>query len=465
MNFIPHSYQETAIELVLTQPNFALFMDPGCGKTIVTLTALKAFRPKRTLLIAPLEIIYRVWPREIKKWDQVNDLTYTILHGPDKVANFRLAKDIYLINPEGLKWLNQHVRTTRCWPYSVLVIDESTVFKNFQSKQFTEHLQPILSNFSRRYILSGTPIPKSYLELWAQYYILDLGKRLTDNYHHYRNKYFYRSDFKGYKWDLFPDYDVKIKELVKDITIHVSAEDYLDLPEIVYNDILIDLDSKTRKMYSSMVKDLLISFDDGSVISAANAAVKTGKLQNISNGFLYISEVDLYTGRKVITGAHNIHEKKLDALESIISELNGNPILVGFHYRQDLKLLLSRFPNTPYFGSGVPADEKQRIEDEWNAGNIPILFAQIHSTAKGLNLQHSGHHIAFYSMIWNFEDADQFVKRIARQGQKAHHVFVHRLMGKNTIDEFIAETLDQRKDQSNNFLWSLKSHLQMTSTM
>lgn len=459
MKFIPHQYQSDAIQRMINSNVLALFMDPGCGKTVVTLSVLAELKQK-TLIIAPLEIIYRVWPNEIKKWDHTSHLTYQILHGPDKIKNMLKDADIYLINPEGLTWFLKVVKEYRTWKFDILVVDESTIFKNHKSIRFAYNLVPMLKSFYRRYILSGTPVTKTYLDLWSQYFILDLGKRLETSWYKYRTRYFYQVDRQGYKWDLFPDFDVKVKNLVKDITIHVSATDHLDLPDIMYNDVLIDLNKSARESYKEMARNLLLEFDDGEIITAANAAVKTGKLQCISNGFLYLTKVNTQTGKNEIVGAKRLHDHKLDALESIIEELNGNPILVGYHYRQDLASLLERFPKTPFFGSGADMETKLRIEREWNAGNIPVLFAQIHSTARGLNLQQSGYHIAFYSLTWNFEDADQFVKRIARQGQKASHVFVHRLIGRNTIDELIIQTIDHRKDQSNDFLSSVKQHLQ-----
>lgn len=459
VKFIPHQYQKDAIDRILTEKCMALFMDPGCGKTAVILSTLAQLKGQKTLLIAPLEVIHRVWPNEIRKWDISQDLTYTIMHGPDKQARFMDDVDLYLINPEGLSWLLKAIKTQRRWPFSILVIDESTIFKNHKSQRFAQNLVPMLPNFKRRYILSGTPVTKTYLDLWSQLFIIDLGRRLETTWYKYRAKYFYQADYSGFKWDLFPGFDEKIKNLIRDVAIHVSATDHLDLPDIVLNDVRVELTREAKASYKQMAKDLLLKFDDGLIVSAANAAVNTGKLQCIANGFLYLSEMDPNTGANKITGVKPLHTAKLDALESLVNELNGSPILIGYHYKQDLANLLSRFPGTPFFGSGATMEQKLKIENDWNAGNIPVLFAQIHSTARGLNLQQSGYHLAFYSLTWNWEDADQFVKRVARQGQKASRVFVHRFIANGTVDEIIVQTLDNRKAQSDDFLGALKHHL------
>lgn len=457
MEFIPHSYQKTAIDLGLKSKYLALFQDPGLGKTVQILTILKELK-LRALIIAPLDVIYRTWLKEIAKWDHTAGIKWAILHGPNKVQNFGKDAGIYLINPEGIKWLQGVVKTTKRWPFRVLVVDESTQFKNPQSKKF-ESLAGMVNNFDRRYILSGTPTTSKYLDIWSQYYLLDRGSRLFDNFYAYRNAFFYKSDYMGFKYDLFPNAKDRIHDLVKDITIYIAGNDHLDLPEIVINDIEIRLPTIARNAYRDMARELAVEFDDGFIATAANAAVKTQRLQCISNGFLYSSAKNPLTGKVERTGTKDIHDEKINALTSLVNELNGNPLLVGFHYQQDLVKLLRAFPGTPYFGSGKTQEEKIEIERDWNSGKIPLLFAQIHSTARGLNLQESGYNIAFYSMTWSFEDYDQFIKRIARQGQASKRVFVHRFIGHNTIDKVILETLGNRRNQLDEFFNTIKLHI------
>ena len=441
---------------MVSTDKMALFLDPGYGKTVITLSALVALK-MRTLIVAPLDVIYRVWPNEIAKWDHTNKIKWTILHGPNKDVNFRQNAGIYLINPEGLRWLVQRIRVLKRWPFRILVVDESTIFKSPTSKRFTEHLGPMISNFERRYILTGTPIPRSYIDLWSQFYILDQGKRLTNEFYHYRNKYFYESKY-GWGWELFPGSEEKIQEAVADVTERVQSTTCFGEPEVRFNDIKVKLPPNARAWYQEMAKELVIEFDDGKVASAANAAVKSNKLQCISNGFIYISEMSLKTGKNEVVETKNLHTAKVDALESIITELNGNPILVGYHYKQDLILLRERFPKAPAFGGGASQAEKIKIEKEWNAGNIPVLLAQITATSKGLNLQHGGYHLALFSLIWNFETYDQFLKRIARQGQKSSVVTVHRLIAEHTVDDLIVARLADRKQTSDQFLKAIYDH-------
>jgi SNF2 family DNA or RNA helicase len=459
MKFVPHQYQENSIMKMVNSPHVALFADPGLGKTVITLSALLQIR-KVALVVAPLEIVYRVWPREIAKWDHTAKIKYAILHGPDKEANLRSRKAIYIINPDGLKWLYKTCKKLRYFPFDVLVVDESTEFKSYKSKRFTDHLCPMLPAFSHRYILSGTPITRSYLDLWSQYFILDIGRRLGDNYYHYRGKYFYRADHKGYDWKPFPDHEEKIRNQVADITIRISGKDHLDLPEVVIDEMRVTLPQSSRAVYKEMAKELLVEFEDGTEIDAANAAVKSNKLHCIANGFLYVSGVHPKTGKKIVVDTKYLHNAKIDALESLVNSLDGSPLLVGFHYKADLKKLLNRFPKTPYFATDVSRQQKQQIENAWNKGKLPLLFAQIHSTARGLNLQESGNHVAFYSLTWPWDDYEQFIGRVARQGQKSSHVFVHAIIGEKTVDELIMERLRDRGQQSEEFLNHFRKHLQ-----
>ena len=225
------------------------------------------------------------------------------------------------------------------------------------------------------------------------------------------------------------------------------------------NDINIALPIKARKHYREMQAKLKTEFESGLITSAANAAVKVAKLQTIANGFAYISKKDFVTGKVVRIGEEPIHEAKLDALEHIINELNGNPLLVGFHYQFDLKMLLKRFPNTPYFGSGINQRQKYFLEKRWNEGKIPVLFAQIGATALGLNLQEAGYNVAYYHITWDYLHYDQFIKRVARQGQKAKRVIVHRLIASNTIDDQVTiPKLTNRQMTQDDFLAAMRRH-------
>jgi SNF2 family DNA or RNA helicase len=460
MQFKPHEYQRTAIDRMIEEPCLAILMDPGLGKTSVCLTVIKRLQ-LRTLVVAPLDVIYRVWPREIQKWDHTQNIKYTVLHGPEKQQSVRRKAGVYIVNPAGLKWLHNYCKKNRYFPFDILIIDESTDFKNHKAKSFEAYLAPMLRAFKRRYILSGTPIAKEYLDLWSQYYILDLGARLGDNYYHYRRKFFYPTDRKQYNWTVFPGYEEKIQKLVADITIRVSGKDNLELPDVFYNKIEIPFTAKAQKAYREMAKSLLVKFETGTIATAANAAVKSNKLQCISNGFLYITEKYVENGKVKtrLLSTETIHTSKLDALSNIVAELNGNPLLVGYHYKHDLKMLLERFPDTPYYGSDINQKQKLTIERKWNDGDYPLLFAQIHSTAKGLNLQESGYHIFFYSLTWTWIDFEQFIKRIARQGQKSNRVIVHVPMMQKSIDNLIWDRLQQREVQSDEFLSAFVKHL------
>jgi len=454
--WIPHDYQCQALSFLLSRQKCALFLDPGLGKTSISLSAIKilkyAKKTKGVLVIAPLRVIHSVWPGEIKKWDNFNSLSYTILHGNNKKSLTGPKKDIYLINPEGLAWLHKTLYhylkfTDNECPFNMLIIDESTKFKSHETNRF-EYIKDMLPLFKRKVILTGTPSPNSLLDLWSQIYILDNGEALYDNYYHYRKKYFEQDDENEYNWILKKYNRREITDKIKPFTLDMSDKTYLDLPRLLFNDIEIELPKKSMALYKKMERDLFITLDNLEV-SAEAAAQLTMKCHQIANGNAYedIPEKLTKEGIKAFKKRRktvHIHTAKLDALSELVEELNGKPLLIAYHFKHDLKALQGRFSELEHIGSGVSASKCNELENAWNNREIKLLAGHPASMGHGLNLQKGGNDICFYSLIPSLELYIQFYRRVYRQGIKSNQVRVHHLIAKDTIDDAFLMRLGER---------------------
>lgn len=443
----PHDYQKRAITLLLSQASAGLFLDPGLGKTSICLASLKILKSKnyigKTLIIAPLRPVYKVWPDEIEKWAEFGDLTYTILHGENKRANLELDCDIYIINPEGLLWLFDEKQKRPS--FDVLIIDESTKFKDSTTRRF-RLLKPWLTSFSRRWALTGTPSPNGLMDLFGQIYILDLGRSLGRYITHYRMNFFQRSAFNIYEWSPQPDAFQRIVSMIKPLVMQLSAEDYLAMPELVYRDIQVTLPKNIKKIYDEVEEEFLTEMEGGAIV-AANAAVAGMKCRQIANGAVYDAD------RKV----HHMHDEKLDALESLLEELGGAPTLVLYEFDHDRQRILSRLGDVPVLGAGVNAAQLDRIIDGFNAGRIKTLLGHPASMGHGLNLQGSCHHVICFGITWNLEYYDQAIARVYRQGQKSEHVYIYHVVAKDTMDEKVLRTLTSKDRTQQTLLKALSS--------
>lgn len=481
MKYNPHPYQREAIRFMIANGAAGLFLDPGLGKTSTTLAAFHILKKKglvrKMLVVAPLRPAYGVWPAEAAKWDEFRHLNVAVLHGPRKTELLKSDADVYVINPEGLEWLVPHLKALGI---DMLVVDESTKFKHSNTKRF-KILKSVLPGFRRRYILTGTPAPNGLLDLFGQIYILDLGNALGRYITTYRMNYFDASGYGGYSWVPRKGHDTctkcssevleglavkgkhdgcggevvhqkssgeKIYEKLKPLVLRMSAEDYLDLEPYISNTIYVDLPDNARKVYDQM-EDLLITSIESDVITAANAAVAGGKCRQIANGGLYTGDGEKWAP---------VHEAKADAVEELVEELSGKPVLIAYEYKHDLERLQKRFPDAPHIGGGVSPKEFRAIEVAWNDGLIPVLLAQPQSVAHGLNLQEVGSAVIWHSLTWNLEDYIQLIRRVWRQGQK-ERIVVHHIAARKTIDEVILKVVAQKDKNQGALLTALKSHL------
>lgn len=420
---------------------------------------------KTMLVIAPLRPCYSVWPNEVLKWDDFSGLSVGILHGPKKLKTLNTKHDVYVINPEGLRWLFTTLRSNM--PFDMLVVDESSRFKHINTDRF-KTLKPHLPKFKRRVILTGSPAPNSLLDLFGQMYVLDLGKTLSPYITHFRSKFFDKRTFevrhpnpekaalgltlKINDWYVTPE---KAENLYAHISPHVlrmSAEDYLTMPELIFNDIYIDLPKEARAMYKQFEDALRLDFKKGRV-TAANAAIKGMKCRQIANGGIYLDE-EVGAQRKW----RNLHDAKAEVVAELVEELEGSPALIAYEFQHDLERLKKALgKDTPHIGGGVPMKVTQEIIKGWNDFRYPALLGQPQSMAHGLNLQESGDTVIWHSMIWSYEDYDQFIKRVYRQGKKKP-VTVHRIIARDTVDELVISGLGRKEVTQESLFDAIKSY-------
>lgn len=461
----PHAYQEKAVEFLLDRGAAALFLDPGLGKTSITLEVFRQLKEigatEKMLVVAPLRVCQLVWEQEALEWSQFRHLKFSMLHGPKKEARLEEDADIYLINPEGIQWLaskyyntkNKYFYRDKKFPFDTVVIDELTKFKNSQSVRH-KALMPLMGKTARRWGLTGTPIPNGYLDLFGQMKILDGGLALGTYYSHYRSKYF-EQDFTGFGYDLRRGADKQIEEAIRPYVLRMAAKDYLELPPLIEDIRPVVMPPKARKQYEEMKKEMLLELG-GEVIEAGNAAAVYSKLKQMSNGAVYAGD-GVFEPRKTI----EIHEAKLDALEDLIEEMAGAPLLVAYEFNHDLVRLKKRFGQmVPYIGSGVTGKTAKIIERDWNRGKIPLMFAHPASAGHGLNFQKGNAcHIGWFSCTWDYELYDQFIQRILRQGNKALRVFNHIFITENSIDQKTRDAIRGKALTQNEFCEALNDEI------
>ena len=448
----PKEYQIRAIKMLLGQQSGGLFLDPGLGKTSTILATFKILKAKghvnKLLIVAPLRPVYKVWPDEVKKWENFKELTYTILHGPDKERNLKKDVDIYIINPEGLLWLFDP-KTVRP-QFDALCIDESTKFKNSQSKRF-KLLKPLLQSFKRRWILTGTPNPNGIEDLFGQIYILDLGRSLGRYITHFRTNYFVRAGYNLYDWKPRPGAFDEIVDKISPLILQLSAEDYLEMPELVYRNIEVTLNEEVMGKYRDVEEAFFTELEGGTII-AANAAAAGTKCRQIANGAVY-GAVEGDEQRVW----YPIHDEKLDALESFLEELSGKPCLVMYEFDHDRERILQRLGDIPVLGDMSPKKFSETV-DRFNRGEIPVLLGHPGSMAHGLNLQATCHHMVWFGITWNLEYYDQAIARIYRQGQQSERVFIYHIVSRGTLDEVVLTRLNQKDREQQSLLRALSEH-------
>jgi SNF2 family DNA or RNA helicase len=448
LHWNPKPYQVRAIRLLLSQASVGLFLDPGLGKTSICLAAIKILLQKKmirkVLIIAPLRAIHNTWPDEIKKWEEFRELSFTIVHGSQKAYNVGVPSDITLINSEGLEWLLTATGGTLS-QYDVLIIDESSRFKNSQTKRF-KMLKPLLDGFARRWILTGTPCPNGLEDLFGQVYILDLGRSLGRFITHFRRDYFHLAGYNLYDWKPNKDAWEKVTEKISPLILQLSAEEYLQMPELVNVTTLVTLPSSIMKVYESLESEYYAKLQDVELV-AGSPAIVGQKLRQIANGFFY------QEGKAI-----DVHDRKLQALESILQELGPKPVLILYEFNRDKERICSLIPECKILGGGLSPKEESAIIKGFNDGSITRLAGHAGSMGISLNLQGVCQHVVWFGIPWNLEHYDQAITRVWRQGQTHDHVFVYHIVAKSTKDEEVMLVLGEKDRTQQGLLKRLSAH-------
>lgn len=439
----PHAYQLKGVKFAVEHGGGGLLLDPGLGKTSIVLAALLLLKAQGigpAIVLAPLRVAQLVWPGERDKWMDFHGLNVRVLHGPNKMEYMTKPADVYVLNYEGLDWFLKAGGVQKTGA-QILICDESTRLKNSQSKRFKE-LRKYLNYFKYRWILTGTPRPNSLEDIWAQMYIVDGGATLGRYISHFRDQYMFPPTYGGYDWTFQPGAAERIHEKIKPFMLRMAAEDYLEMPELVENDIMVTLPPDAWNVYRSMESALIAMLRDQMVAWAANAAVAGNKCLQICNGAIYTQNPQYET----------LHAAKLDALEDLLEELGGAPALLFYSYTHDLERIQGRLGGAvPHLGTGSPGKQAAMV-DNFNAGRIPLLLAHPASAGHGLNLQGVSNHIIWFGLPWSLELYDQGIRRVYRQGNPNTHVFIHRILAGDTIDLKVRDVL-RSKDRGQQSLF------------
>lgn len=425
MKFNPHKYQDDAFAFAAARTGALLALEMGLGKSVIAASLASHFlgtmECRRCLIVAPKRVAQHTWPAEFAKWDHLRHLRVGLILGsPERrLKEAATDYDVHIINRENIAWLVRNVSPKR-WSWDMLVIDESTSFKDVGSQRFRA-LRAIRDRFNRVYLLSGTPVSQSYIDLWAQMFLADKGESLGKSFVRFRERCF-ESDFLGYKWTLREGFAEKIHKRIADTCLSMRVGDHLDMPEFFEIDIYVDVPKSALEMSAELLKEKIVEMEDGP-LTAISAAAAHQKLSQIANGFVYRDKED---GSRAV---EHIHDAKIEALQEVVEAAGGEPVLIVYHFQEDLKRLRAAFPQ------GMALVDGDHTITAWNYGALPQLFLHPESGGEGLNLQDGGHHIVWLAPEPSLRKYRQTNARLFRQGQKSKSVIVHRLVAKGTVDE------------------------------
>ncbi len=400
-------------------------------------------------MIAPKKVAEGTWTKEAAKWDHTKMLRVSPVLGSQakRIRALNTPADLYVINRENVCWLVDYYRNA--WPFDMVVIDESSSFKSHSAKRF-KALAGISSRISRMVELTGTPSPNGLADLWSQVYLLDGGERLGKRYSQFRERYF-QPDKRGadgmiYSYEAKPGTEESILAKISDICISMKAEDYLELPDLTYHEVPVELDKKSWKAYQDLERKMILELpEDDELISVTSAAALSNKLLQLANGAVYDED------RQV----HEVHDCKIEAFLELVESLQGKPVLVFYNYQHDRERILKALAKS---GLRIRELKTTQDEDDWNAGRIDILLTHPASSAYGLNLQQGGNHVIWFGLTWNYELYTQANKRLHRQGQ-VNKVIIHHLVSTGTRDEDVMTALKRKDDAQNWVMESLKARI------
>lgn len=468
--FTPRPYQQLISAHQIEVARNAVWAGMGLGKTSSTLNTLDALyrsgeSTRPTLVLAPLRVAQSTWPDEAAKWDHLARIEVRPIVGTPKARREALRDTnatVFTMNYENLPWLVEHLgERGKGSPFENIVLDEATRVKGFRGsiqvsklgKEFlrtdtgarAKALARLLPRARRVLELTGTPSPNGLGDLWAQLWFLDQGERLGRTHTAFIQRWFYPSP-DGYGSLPLPFAQEQIQDRVRDICLSLEARDWFDLREPIINVIRVTLPKEARRLYEAMEKQMFMELAGGHEVEAFGGAAKTLKCLQLANGAAYVGDGT--------TEFVEVHDAKLQALESVVEEAAGAPILVAYHFKSDLARLQRAFPK----GRALDSDP-QTIRD-WNAGRIPLLFAHPASAGHGLNLQDGGNTLVFFGMNWNLEEHLQIIERIGptRQMQAGHDrpVFIHYIVAEGTVDDLVRLRLETKREVQDILMEAMK---------
>ena len=429
---------------IQSNPIAAIFLDCGLGKTVITLTAIEEllhdrFEVSRVLIIAPLRVARDTWPAEIQKWSHLSHLTYAVAVGSTakRIAALRQRAEVTIINRENVDWLVSH----NTFDFDMVVIDELSSFKSRQARRF-KALMKVRPTVKRMVGLTGTPSSNGLMDLWAEFRLLDMGKRLGRFIGHYRDEFFMpdrRSAQMIFSYKPKPGAEEEIYRRISDVTISMKSADYLHLPKLLMTTKAVTMTPKERRTYDVLRKDLVVSVGE-SEIDAVSAAALSNKLLQMAGGAVYDADGT----------AHAIHAQKLDALEDLVESANGRPVLVAYWFKHEAERIRDQ----------MKVREIQTSKDiaDWNAGKIPVALIHPASAGHGLNLQEGGSILIWFSLTWSLELYQQTNARLYRQGQKDTVSIIH-IITKGTIDEDVMKALERKDKTQTALIEAVKANL------
>lgn len=456
-NFTPRPYQNLILRHEIDIKRSNVWAGMGMGKTVATLTALEDLfmagsETQPALVLAPLRVASSTWPDEAVKWNHLRNIDIQPIIGTAKermAAIKNTNASVFTINYDNLVWLveifGEH------WPFGTIIADESTRLKSFRLRKGGKRaaaLAKVAHKHVHRWVnLTGTPSPNGLIDLWGQAWFVDQGQRLGRTYSAFTSRWFNNIQFPGQQWsklEPWPFAQEQMQDALRDVTISLDAADWFDIEEPIHNIIKLELPTKARKQYQEMEKEMFLELEHEG-IEALNAAAKTVKCLQIASGAIYTDDSKNWV---------ELHDAKIQALESITNESGGMPILVAYHWKHDLERLLKAFPK------GKNLDANPQTLRDWNAGKIPILFAHPASAGHGLNLQDGGNILVFFSHWWDLEQYQQIIERIGptRQIQAGYNrpVFIHHLIATGTMDEIVMERRDSKREIQDLLLEAMK---------
>lgn len=454
MLWTPKDYQKAGVRFLIERKRCGLFLDPGLGKTSISLAAFRALRlidPKaRALVVAPLRVAGGVWSDEARKWDQFRGIRISRAIGGAgrRLKALEADADLYTITPGSIRWLEGVAKQKKLELPRILIVDESSRFKN-PSALCWKSLKRLLPSFDRVAILNGTPCSNSLEDLWSQIFAIDGGDRLGRSMSAFRLRYFYRAGYQGREWFPLPDAKEKIEAAISDLVLRLDGRDWLDLPELLTNDVFVDLPADVLKGYKKLERELLFELEGVSKL-ALSAGSKYGLCRQVASG-------GIYTGEKEDRAAALVHSAKIDALESLVEELAGKPVLVCYWFRHELERLKA-WRKAPALNGDAGAAESRSLVERWNRKEIPVLYCQPRSMSHGLNMQEGGSDLVWFTLPDDPDAYQQTIARLLRQGQKAGTVRNHRILAKSTVDLAVRRALETKSAAQEAFLNALREY-------